>query len=454
MNKELWNKVEEFDINATSNGNGFSLKLARENNWTYNFTKQAILEYKKFMFLAAVSDFMVSPSKIIDIVWHLHLTYTKSYNDFCLILEKKVEHNPSDFSDADIKKYRAAKEKTRDEYEKYFGKQPVECWKLGSIFDQLGLEKAKYKLRTKIIFILLGFIVAYYPLFLLTRDFIISIEGIYFIVLNLLLLAVALAGLEIYNQKTLKGIIRDLPEDTFLFKLTALEMVYLRSNNLIMVIHGIVNNMIKESKIRVADNFKLYRIEKQLTSTDYQEPIIGYIQNDGTFYPIILNKVIHRSNYKNIKNSMEALKKYFHKSKIFNKIAIINILVLTSVLAFSFLRLTSGVIREKPIGFLFILILVILFISYKYFKRLLNLIATSIIPAYYEINVLDDEKKKESWAWDYFVRGDFLFVNEFIPLVRHTTSNNSSSDSSSCGTACGSSCGSSCGGGCGGCGGD
>ena len=194
MNKELWNKVEEFDVNTTSNGNGFSLKLARENDWTYNFTKQAILEYKKFMFLAATSDFMVSPSRIIDVVWHLHLTYTRSYNDFCLILGKKIEHNPSDFSDADIAKYRIAKEKTQTEYEKYFGKQPVEYWKYGSIFDQLNLEKAQYKLRTKIIFILLGFIVAYYPLFLLTQDMITSIEGFYFIILNLLLFAAVLAG--------------------------------------------------------------------------------------------------------------------------------------------------------------------------------------------------------------------------------------------------------------------
>ena len=47
---ELWKKIEKFDINATSNGNGFSLKLARENNWPYEFTKEAIVEYKNFMF--------------------------------------------------------------------------------------------------------------------------------------------------------------------------------------------------------------------------------------------------------------------------------------------------------------------------------------------------------------------------------------------------------------------
>ncbi len=453
MQTNLWSKIEDFDINVTSNGNGFSLKLARENNWPYNFTKQAILEYKKFMFLAAICDFMVSPSKIVDEVWHLHLTYTQSYNDLCLILGKKIEHNPSDFSDSDIEKYKIAKEKTQSEYEKYFGKQPIEYWKHGNIFEQLDFVKAKFKLRTKIIFVLLAFITAYYPLFLLTQKFIISIDSINFIISNLTLFAVALIGLELYNRQAINSIINALGKEAVLFNLTALEMVYLRSDSLIKVIHGVVNNFIKEKKVSVSSDFKLHRIEKNLTSIDYQDPIIGYIHNNGSFYPAILNKVIHRSNYMNIKNAMEALKKYFLKSKAFNKIAIINVLVFVSILTFSFLRLTNGVIRNKPIGILFVLILVILFVSLNYFKRLLGFIATQAIPKYYETNILTGEKIKESWAWNYFVYADALFAEEFSPLVKYISSNNSNSNNSSCGTSCGSSCGSSCGGGCGGCGG-
>ena len=458
MHSDLWNKIKDFDVNGTSNGNGFSLRLARENNWPYNFTKQAIIEYKKFMFLAATSDFMVSPSRIIDEVWHLHLTYTKSYNDFCVILGKKIEHNPSDFSDNDVQKYKEAKEKTRVVYEKHFGKEPVEYWKHGSIFEQLNFEKARFKLRTKVIFVLLAFIISFYPLFLLTREFIISIDSLSFVLSNLGLFAVALIVLELYNRQAIKKIIDSLDKDIVLFNLTPLEMVYLRSDNLITVIHGVVNNLIKEKKIRIGDNFKLYRIEKNLTSDDFQEPIIDYISNNGDFYSSVLSKVIHRSNYMNIKNSMEALKKYFLKSKVFNKIAIINMLVFSSILTFSFLRLTNGVVRNKPILFLFILILAILFVSLVYFKRLINLISVQAIPEYYVTNILSKEKIKESWAWDYFLFGDTIFEAEFSPLVKYIKSNNGDSGSSSCGTSCGttcgSSCGSSCGGGCGGCGGD
>ncbi|HEX7869566.1 MAG TPA: DUF1399 domain-containing protein, partial [Chryseobacterium sp.] len=90
MNKDLWGKIEQFDFNNPSSEYDFTLRLANENYWTQNFTQQAILEYKKFMYLAAVSDMMVSPSEIVDTVWHQHLIFTKSYHEFCQILEKQI----------------------------------------------------------------------------------------------------------------------------------------------------------------------------------------------------------------------------------------------------------------------------------------------------------------------------------------------------------------------------
>ena len=58
-------------------------------------TQKAIEEYKKFMYLAATSNQMVSPSEIVDIVWHQHLIFTNSYSDFCNLLGKRIEHIPS-----------------------------------------------------------------------------------------------------------------------------------------------------------------------------------------------------------------------------------------------------------------------------------------------------------------------------------------------------------------------
>ena len=83
MNKQLLNEVLAFSFDGEFSEYGFSTRLAKENSWTKNFTEQAILEYKKFMYLAATANAMVSPSEIVDIVWHQHLIFTQSYKKFC-----------------------------------------------------------------------------------------------------------------------------------------------------------------------------------------------------------------------------------------------------------------------------------------------------------------------------------------------------------------------------------
>jgi hypothetical protein len=66
MNQKLWNQIQAFDFDQPQADYSFSIRLADENFWTEEFTQQATLEYKKFMYLAVISDQMVSPSEIID----------------------------------------------------------------------------------------------------------------------------------------------------------------------------------------------------------------------------------------------------------------------------------------------------------------------------------------------------------------------------------------------------
>src|SRR5688500_7126464 len=126
MDDPLWNRLLAFDLDAPMSEYGFSTRLARENYWTKNFTAKAILEYKKFMYLAGTSDLMVSPSEVIDVVWHQHLTFTQSYAEFCAILGKQVQHVPSTRRKEDFEKFRSAKERTGKLYNKLFGEQPDE----------------------------------------------------------------------------------------------------------------------------------------------------------------------------------------------------------------------------------------------------------------------------------------------------------------------------------------
>lgn len=131
MNHEIWDPIERFEFDQAVSGYGFITRLAFENNWTAFFTLKAIEEYKKFMYLAAVENVMVSPSKIVDVVWHQHLIFTRSYNDFCSILGKRIEHIPSTHNPQEKEKFDKAAIKTKELYERNFGEQPKEFW-----FDQ------------------------------------------------------------------------------------------------------------------------------------------------------------------------------------------------------------------------------------------------------------------------------------------------------------------------------
>src|SRR5580658_8189792 len=94
---ELWTRISNFPLDNETAAISFSDNLASEQQWTAAFTKMAIEEYKKFMLLCCVSDTGAAPSKIVDEVWHLHLTYTQSYwTDFCKnTLGKDIHHFPS-----------------------------------------------------------------------------------------------------------------------------------------------------------------------------------------------------------------------------------------------------------------------------------------------------------------------------------------------------------------------
>ncbi len=80
---------------ADASSKAFADKIARKHNWKKSFALRTIIEYKKFVYLGIVSEFYVTPSKIIDIVWHEHLLFSKAYRYFCnSIIEYEFDHYP------------------------------------------------------------------------------------------------------------------------------------------------------------------------------------------------------------------------------------------------------------------------------------------------------------------------------------------------------------------------
>ena len=131
MNKqyiELYQRIQNFALDQPEDKFFFSKKLAKENNWSVNYTQQAIAEYKKFVFLAVVADHVVTPSDQVDQVWHLHLTYTHSYwQEFCPnILQMPLHHDPSRGGVREQSKYQKCYQQTLESYENFFGEIPPE----------------------------------------------------------------------------------------------------------------------------------------------------------------------------------------------------------------------------------------------------------------------------------------------------------------------------------------
>jgi hypothetical protein len=76
-------------------------KLATEQGWSEAFCHQALGEYRRFVYLACVSPAPVSPSRVVDAVWHLHLTFSRDYwQVFCpRVLEHPLHHDPGEASE-------------------------------------------------------------------------------------------------------------------------------------------------------------------------------------------------------------------------------------------------------------------------------------------------------------------------------------------------------------------
>lgn len=198
---KLWEQIAAFDFDQPVAEYGFATRLGHENHWTISFTADAILEYKKFMYLAATAGGMVSPSPIVDIVWHQHLIFTQSYDDFCQILGKKIAHVPSTHDPKQAAVFKQAEQRTAERYENTFGPQPPSFWKYKSMTDSFAMEPAKLGI-SKIIFIGVAlFLLLLYPASLILRPAFVLIDAALFFIGYGIIMGLTFHFLKAYNDK-------------------------------------------------------------------------------------------------------------------------------------------------------------------------------------------------------------------------------------------------------------
>ncbi|MEM9483415.1 MAG: hypothetical protein AAGA83_06955 [Cyanobacteria bacterium P01_F01_bin.116] len=128
---QLLQRLQTYSLDQSGTQFTLSQRLARENCWSVAYTRRVIEEYKKFAFLAVVAGHPVTPSDQVDQVWHLHLTYTRSYwETFCLqILQTPLHHEPTQGGETEDNKFNDWYGRTLASYQQFFNAAPpVDIW--------------------------------------------------------------------------------------------------------------------------------------------------------------------------------------------------------------------------------------------------------------------------------------------------------------------------------------
>lgn len=141
--KELWERIKNYkfndlvpkstfeDIIQSLGGKNapvraFANKIMKKHRLPRAFTFRAIEEYKKFVYLGVISDFVVTPSKYIDLIWHEHLLFSKAYREFCHeVIHYQFDHQPELITtEGQTDLYTIQYLETLDLYRKEFGMEP------------------------------------------------------------------------------------------------------------------------------------------------------------------------------------------------------------------------------------------------------------------------------------------------------------------------------------------
>lgn len=128
--RDLLDRLEAFQFDEPGATLSFSLRLARENDWTHAFAHRALREYRRFLFLAMQAGHPVTPSDQVDQVWHLHLCYTRSYwTRLCgEVLRAPLHHEPTQGGAAEGEKFDDWYARTMQSYQGFFGEPPADLW--------------------------------------------------------------------------------------------------------------------------------------------------------------------------------------------------------------------------------------------------------------------------------------------------------------------------------------
>jgi hypothetical protein len=129
---QLMARIEQYSFDNPETSKpafGFLDRLCVETGWGKCFAQGALKEYRRFVYLAVTGDRPVTPSREVDAVWHLHLTYTRSYWERLMpILPRALHHEPTPGGAAAAATYRSQYADTLDRYAVEFDEPPPDAF--------------------------------------------------------------------------------------------------------------------------------------------------------------------------------------------------------------------------------------------------------------------------------------------------------------------------------------
>lgn len=129
--RQVWERLEGFDVDEGRPALRFAARLARENGWDEAFAERVVTEYKRFLLLAVTAGHPVTPSDQVDQAWHLHMAYTRSYwGRLCgQTLGRSLHHDPTRGGETEDHKFDDWYQRTLETYTRAFGHAPpADIW--------------------------------------------------------------------------------------------------------------------------------------------------------------------------------------------------------------------------------------------------------------------------------------------------------------------------------------
>jgi hypothetical protein len=134
-------------------------------------------------------------------------------------------------------------------YEESFGEAPPEIWEYTGMYESLELPKAKLKIREFVLLGILAMALSFIPLYYLLKPLYIETGNPGFVIGYIIIAGLTFLLLELYNDKYLSAVVRKFKPHSFIHHLRGADLVYLKTRDVLHVIHDKINRLVEERKV-------------------------------------------------------------------------------------------------------------------------------------------------------------------------------------------------------------